>query len=167
MRNEYKIDWPLLKKWTKESHYSGKRLAFFIVWCILLVGSLAMTALSFTVSLYEYAVFFVFVALFCLYRAFFWNTAIAKRQYKVLAQTYGKDSWLRTICFEENEIIMKEEKSEFRYQYTDVVGIVEKGEKIYLQLRAKMVIRLYRSKFVDGSWEDCKKRILLNNPNVK
>ena len=55
MRNEYIIDWPLLKKWTNESHHSGIRLALFIVWCILLVGSLVFAILSIVANMYTNA----------------------------------------------------------------------------------------------------------------
>ena len=111
MRNAYIIDWPLLKKWTNESHHSGIRLALFIVWCVLLVGSLVFAILSIVANMYTNVLYFVLIALFSFYRAFLWNIMIAKQQYKRFAQTYGKNSWLRTIDFVDNEIIIKEEKT--------------------------------------------------------
>lgn len=108
MRNEYIIDWPLLKKWTNESHHSGIRLALFIVWCILLVGSLVFAILSIVANMYTNAFYFILIALFSFYRAFLWNIIIAKQQYKRFAQTYGKNSWLRIINFDDNEIVIKE-----------------------------------------------------------
>ena len=167
MRNEYIIDWPLLKKWTNESHHSGIRLALYIVWCILLVGSLVFAILSIVANMYTNAFYFILIALFSFYRAFLWNIMIAKQQYKRFAQTYGKNSWVRTINFEDNEIIIKEEKTETKYNYSDILEIVEKDERIYLKLQAKAVIRLYKSKFVDCSWEECRAKILENNPNIK
>lgn len=92
---------------------------------------------------------------------------IAKQQYKRFVQAYGKPSWVRTIRFEDNEIIIKEEKTETKYNYSDILEIVEKDENIYLKLQAKMVIRLYKSKFIDCTWEECKEKILSNNSNVK
>lgn len=74
---------------------------------------------------------------------------------------------MRTINFEDNEIIIKEEKTETKYNYSDILKIVEKDERIYLKLQDKTVIRLYKSKFVDCTWEKCKAKILENNPNVK
>ena len=55
---------------------------------------------------------------------------------------------MRTISFEENGIVIKEEKTETKYNYSDILEIVEKDEGIYLRLQAKTVIRLYKSKFV-------------------
>ncbi len=167
MRNEYIIDWPLLKKWTNEGHHSGIRLVFFIVWCVLLVGSLVFGILSIIDSMYSTAFYFLLLALFSFYRAFLWNIMIAKRQYKRLTQTYGKNSWIRTIRFADEGIIIKEEKTETKYSYSDVQEIVEKDDRIYLRVQAKTVIRLYKSKFIDCSWEDCKTKIIQNNPNIK
>lgn len=166
MRNEYTIDWPLLKKWTNESHHSGIRLVFFIGWCVFLIGSLVLTIFLVVSNMYSDAFYFLLIALFSFYRAFIWNMMIAKQQYKRYAQTYGKNSWVRTISFEENEIIIKEEKAEAKYNYSDIVNIVEKDDRIYLHLRAKTVIRLYKSKFIDCTWEECKDKIRLNNSNV-
>ncbi|MBO4432611.1 MAG: YcxB family protein [Clostridia bacterium] len=167
MRNEYIIDWPLLKKWTNERHHSGIRLALYIVWCILLVGSFVFTILSIVANMYTNAFYFILIALFSFYRAFLWNVMIAKQQYKRFAQTYGKNSWVRTISFEENGIVIKEEKTETKYNYSDILEIVEKDEGIYLRLQAKTVIRLYKSKIVDCTWEECKEKIISNNPNIK
>ena len=72
-----------------------------------------------------------------------------------------------TIRFEDNEIVIKEENIETKYNYSDILKIVEKDEIIYLNLPAKTVIRLYKSKFVDCTWEKCRAKILENNPNVK
>jgi hypothetical protein len=167
MKNEYVIDWPLLKKWTNEGHHTGIRLAFYIFWCVMLVVFVAFAALCILAGQYSYAFFFVLFAFISFYRAFLWNIMMAKQQYRRLVQTYGNDSWVRTICFEDDEIVIQEEKTEIKYLYSDVLKIVEKGEKIDLILPAKAMIRLYRSKFVDCSWEECKAKILENNPNVK
>ncbi len=167
MKNEYIVNWQLLKKWTNESRFSGIRLFFFISWCVLLTVFIVSIVLSIVANMYNYMYYFVLFAILSFYYAFFQNTIIAKKQYKRLAQIYGKSSWIRTISFEENEIVVKEEKAETRYNYSDILEIVEKDERIYLKLQAKAVLRLYKSKFVDCSWEDCKKRIVENNSNLK
>ena len=167
MRNEYTIDWPLLKKWTNESHYSGMRLIFFILWCALLIGSIVFVVLSIVANMYFYGLIYILIALFSFYRAFLWNIMIAKQQYKRLAQIYGKTSWVRTISFEDDGIVIKEEKTETKYNYSDILDIVEKDERIYLKLQAKTVMRLYKSKFVDCTWKECKVKILRNIFNIK
>ena len=37
---------------------------------------------------------------------------------------------------------------------------------IFLKLQAETVVRLYKSKFVDCTWEECREKILLNNPDA-
>ena len=167
MRNEYIIDWPLLKKWNKESNYSGLGLAVFIYRCALLVCSIVCIVWTFMANMYSYCIYFALISLFCFYRAFLWNIMIIKHRYKRFVQTYGKKSCILTICFEDNEIVIKEEKTETKYNYSDILRIVEKDEIVYLRLQAKKVMRLYKSKFIDGTWGECKEKILLNNPNVK
>ncbi len=167
MKNEYTVDWLLLKKWTNESRFSGIRLFFFVSWCVLLTVFIVFIVLSIVTSIYDYMYYFVLFAILSIYYAFFQHTIIAKKQYKRLAQIYGKSSWVRTISFEENEIVVNDEKAETKYKYSDILEIVEKDERIYLKLPAKSVLRLYKSKFVDCSWEDCKKRIIDNNSNLK
>ncbi|MBQ7935534.1 MAG: hypothetical protein IJ333_04220 [Clostridia bacterium] len=166
MKNEYIVDWPLLKQWTKESHYSGVRLAFFIGWCIFVFVFFVFSFLSIATLMYTSAVLFFTMALFCFYRAFIWNLMIAKQQYRRLAQTYGKDSWVRMIRFTEEAIVIEEENTKIQYNYSDVQEIIEKDEKIYLKVQAKTIIRLYKSKFVDCTWEDCKAKILEKNRNL-
>ncbi len=167
MKNEYIVDWQLLKKWTNESRFSGIRLFFFVSWCVLVTVFIVFIVLFIVANMYDYIYYFVLFAILSFYYAFFQNTIIAKKQYKRLVQIYGKSSWVRTISFEENEIVVKEEKAETKYNYSDILEIVEKDERIYLKLQAKAVLRLYKSKFVDCSWDDCKKRIIENNPNLK
>ena len=103
MRNEYIIDWSLLKKWTNESHHSGIRLVFFIGWCVLLAASLVFAVLSIVANMYSNTIYFILIALFSFYRAFLWNMVIAKQQYKRFVQAYGKPSWVRTIRFEDSQ----------------------------------------------------------------
>ena len=54
-----------------------------------------------------------------------------------------------------------------KYNYSDILEIIEKDERIYLRLQAKAIIRLYKSKFVDCTWEECKEKIISNNPYIK
>lgn len=167
MKNEYIIDWQLLKRWTNESQYRGINLAFFIGWCVFFLGSLVFGSILIAANMHFDALFSFPMALFCFYRAFFRNIMIAKRQYKRFVQIYAKDSWVRSIIFDDEEIILKEEKTEIKYDYADIREIIEKDDRIYLKVQAKTVIRLYKSKFVDCTWENCKSKILEMNPNIK
>ncbi len=163
MKNEYQISYRILKQWEKEGRYRGRRLVIFIIWCVLAGACVVLGSLSLYVAMYLYAFFFVWTALFCLYRAFIFPALITKRQYKILCQTYGKDTWIRTILFEEDVIVLKEEKTMMTYDYSDIVAIEENNDLVSLRLKAKTTIRVYKSRFTEGSWEDCRELIVRNN----
>ena len=46
--------------------------------------------------------------------------------------------------------------SAINYKTADVVRVIKKGDKIQLVMNNKMVVRMYKSAFVEGSWEACK-----------
>ena len=46
--------------------------------------------------------------------------------------------------------------SSLRLPYSDIVSIKEEGNKVWLVLKTKKVVRLYKDKFVGGSWEECR-----------
>lgn len=168
MRNEYTVDRLLLKKWTMESRFRGVRLVLFILLCALFVMTLALSIFYIIAGLNIYiTICLVFGALICLYRAFITYPRFARRQYKRLSKTYGKDSWIRTITFENDCLTVREETAESRFDYTDILEVFEKDDSIHLKLKSYAYIRLYRTKFVDTTWDDCKTLILKKNPNVK
>ncbi|MDE6531816.1 MAG: hypothetical protein K2K96_13760 [Lachnospiraceae bacterium] len=67
---------------------------------------------------------------------------------------------VRTILFEDDCITISEEDVlVIKYPYSDIVGIRERGDKIWLDMQDKSVIRLYQSAFVDTDWDKCKEWI--------
>lgn len=98
----------------------------------------------------------IFFAFFCIYRAFFRDLLFATKQYNALAQTYKEENWLRNISFQEDMLIVTEGTLILQQPYSDIASIKEKDNKIWLVLKDKKVIRLYKDKFVDGSWEECR-----------
>ena len=153
--NEYQVTWKLYRSWVAENMTKGVRLVMMVVWCVitLLCLVLAITAESGFKSL-----FFV-LAVFGIYRAFFRIFVIAKSQYRRLALSYGKENWTRRIAFEDNGINLTEGKASFHYDYSDIVNVREKGNKIWLDASDKTVLRLYRDAFVESDWEECKSRL--------
>ena len=167
MRNEYIVDWSLVKKSINEYQYKGIRLMIFILWGLILVSTLALCILAAVVEEYVYMVCFGLMAMLSVYTMFFRNSVIARKRYKMFVTTYGKESWLRTISFEDNGIVLKEETTEIKYAYSQVAEIDEKDAVICLKLHTEMIVKLFRSKFIDCTWDDCKAIIIANNPNVK
>lgn len=154
--NEYKVTWKLYKSWVTENMLKGPRLVMMIIWCVFALASLAMVYVSWP----KLHLFYLALALFCIYRAFFHNFVVSKAQYRRMAQAYGTQDWVRRITFEEDGISLTEGNFSYKYAYTVIKEIREKGNKIWLFAANKTVLRLYRDAFVEGSsWEECKVRI--------
>ena len=166
MKNEYTVDWPLLKKWINESHYSGTRLIFLIIWCVILLVALVFGVLSVIFEQYTNVIYFALIALISLYRAFFWRLIRAKREYDRLSEEYGKESWTRTIELVNEGLVITEEKTVMKYGYMEIDKITEKDDTVYIRFKSKSVIRLYKSRFVDCTWEECRSKITQNNPEL-
>ncbi|MBO5485904.1 MAG: hypothetical protein J5988_03085 [Eubacterium sp.] len=153
MKNEYCVTWKLYRTWAIESMFRGTRLALEICWCILGLLSLGFLWIS------SFGVFFLVMAVFCFYRAFFRTLLLAKRQYRALAKTYGTENWTRTIAFEDGQISVSEGTLSLVIPYKDITDIREKQDEISLILKNKTVIRLYRDAFTAGNWPGCRAKI--------
>lgn len=154
MKNEYTVTWKLYRSWAIENMLKGVHLGFTIGWVLL-------GLLCFWFSLSSFlSHFFQFMGLFCFYRAFLRFPMIAKKQYRTLAKAYGQENWTRTILFGEDNISIFETNTTTQLSYSDIVDIREKDDKIWLIFNHKMIVRLYKSAFVDTDWEDGKAAIL-------
>lgn len=152
IKNEYSVTRQLCRTWLWENMRKPPMLVILIMW--ILIGLLVLWGMFYT----PFTGLFAILELFCLYRAFFRNLLFSRRQYNTLAQTYG-ENWLRTICFEEDKLVVTEgdvSVSSLQLPYSDIVSIKEEGNKVWLILKTKKVIRLYKDKFVSASWEECR-----------
>ena len=150
--NEYQVTWERYRSWVMENMFKGARLVLMVIWCVL-----ALVCLTLAVS--EVSVFsllYLWLAVFGVYRAFFRTFVLAKKQYRQLAQSYGRENWTRRIAFEDDCIsLTDEEKVSLRYAYSDIVKVREKGNMICLDASDKSVLRLYKDAFVESDWEEC------------
>ena len=167
MKNEYTVDYQTIKNWHKELNVKGVRLVLFIIWCVMTLLCLAFGIVFAFNSAHIYAFFFFWTALFCFYKGFIQPKSVSRFQYKRLVSLYGKENWTRTVSFEDDGIIIEEEKNHSHYNYCDIVKITTKNDLIFLKLKTNLFLILYKSKFVDCTWDDCKQKIIENNPNVK
>ena len=150
MKNEYCITWKLYQSWAFENLLKGARLAFLIFWSLF---GLILLWLGLSDG---FNIFFIILAIYCFYRTLLRNFLFAKRQYQLLAKSYGKENWIRTITFEDECILLMEGPMSVQYQYADIVDIRERDNKIWLMFTNKTVIRLYKNTFVDSDWAECK-----------
>ena len=152
MKVEYPVTWNLWKHWLLESLTKGSRLVFLILW--------TMFALIFCIwglsDLENGSQFFLLFAVFCLYRAGFRHLIAAKKQYASLSTLFGGSDWLRSITISDETISIKDGTASIDIPTANLIQIKEKGDEVCLMMRNKMTVRLYKSSFVDGSWEACK-----------
>lgn len=153
MKNEFVMTWKLYRSWLYEGLLKGRGLFFLVTWTIfgILMVKLALDGWLTT--------FYIFMAGYCFYRAFFRRIVLLKKQYNAFAKSYGQKDWIRTIVFGEDEIVLSEGNITVNYKYGDITGIREKEDKIWIDFQNKSVLRLYKSSFVDTTWEECKAEI--------
>lgn len=151
IKNEYRVTKKVYLSWVAEGMFKGTRLVMTIVWCVFALCMGVMAAISYLQG------FCILMMLFGIYRAFGRIFVISNRQYKLLAEMYGaEEGWLRTITFEEEEIVLSEGRTTVKYAYKDIIEVQEKDNKIWLKAVDKTVIRMYKDCFVEGTWEECK-----------
>ena len=166
MRNEYSVDRRLYRQWVRENAFRGTKLVFFIVWCVLFLVMAGLAVWRFAAGGTAEGVLFLLMAAFCLYRAFLRDRLFVDRQFEKLSRYYGKGSWTRRIDFEDGGIVLTEEKTRQEIAWDDLLKMTEKDDLIVLRMRTDAAVRLYRSKFTDCEWKDCREKILQNAPQV-
>lgn len=159
--NEYQVTWERYRSWVMELALKGVRLVFMVIWCVVALVCLAFAVSSATSA---FRLLYLWLAVFGVYRAFFRIFVLAKKQYRQLAQSYGRENWTRRIAFEDDGItVSDEEKSTIRFAYSDIVKVREKGNTICLVASDKSFLWLYKDAFVESDWEECKAR--MNRPD--
>lgn len=147
IQNSYLVTWKRFREWGFENAIKGVRLGISIMWLLL-----AVFILSFGNQL---AIAYVFFA-FCLYRALFRWLVVTNTQYRHLCTNHKGADWERNIFFEETKIILNDGIITVEYLYSDINRIKEKENKVWLYMKNKTVVRLYKDCFTTGNWEMCK-----------
>lgn len=149
MKNEYEVTEKLFLSWVKESMLTGVRFKFKVFWSVLIAAAIVFCVI------YNWNIIFILLAVFCLYRAFLRDFVTAKSQYMRLVKLHGNDKWVRTITFENDFICVNDGNASVKYYYTDITGIRESGNIIWLDTNKQGVIRLYKNAFKDGDCDQC------------
>ena len=161
MKNQYKITKDLMKTWAKEYHLHGAaNVILFIMWCVF--GVIGIAGLVFSIALYRgwFPIYMfsllTFIAFFKLFlaRFFIWS-----KRYKLYATTYGVPEWIRTTEFLDDEIVLTDHTSVSKLKYSNIEKIKEKNNVVMIFMNNNLALRLYKDAFVEGSWEECRKKI--------
>ena len=109
IRNEYMVTWKLYREWLLENKTKGAKLVFLVFWSLM---AIVLFVMSFFGGL---SWFYLFMAVFCVYRAFFRDYIAARKQYAQLVKIYGCESWLRTITLSDTGIMLEEGNSSMQW----------------------------------------------------
>ena len=161
-----------MKSWIKEFRLQGTaNIILFFLWCALLVIWLA--------SLIELTFFDghpLLWALFCVsflllnhYSPYF----VLNKRFHVFSEKYGLSEWIRSTEFKDDEIILSDHTTVLKFKYEDIKEIketsLEKNAEIKEKNNVVMIffkkdrnraIRLYKDAFVEGTYEECKAKII-------
>lgn len=169
MKNEYKINKAVINSWAKEYLLLGAaNIVLFIFWCV--IGVVGVLGVAFSIAVKAGAIMVYLYSLFvviAIYKLFFARFVIWSRRYKFYVKTYGVTEWTRTVEFLDNEMVLSEHTTVNKALYSNVIKIMEKGDRITIVMNNKTVIRIYKNTFVEGSWQECYEMLLQKCVNLK
>ena len=158
MKNQYKITKKEMLSWIKEWRLQGvSNIILFALWCISgAIGFGALFAITFLDVHWIFCFLFLLcLLLFVLYAPLF----VLLNRYHRLSKAYGKNEWVRTTNFADDEIIVVDHTSITKFRYENIKKIKEKNTVIIIFFNNRLAIRLYKDTFIEGSWEECKQKI--------
>ena len=169
MKNEYKITKELLRSWAKEYHIHGAANIFlFILWCV--VGIIGISGLIFSIALHtDWIVVYLYALMLVIavFKLFIQRFIIWSKRYKLYSITYGVTEWMRTTEFLDDEIVLTDHTSVSKFKYSNIQKIKEKNNVVMIFMNNNMALRLYKDAFIEGSWEECKERLLEKRKQFK
>ena len=163
MKNQYKITKDLMQTWAKEYHLHGAaNVILFIIWCVL--GVIGISGLIFSIALHsEWMAIYIYALLtiIAVFKLFLVRFVVWSKRYKLYSTTYGVSEWIRTTEFLDDEIILTDHTSVSKLKYSNIEKIKEKNNVVMIFMNNNMALRLYKDAFVEGSWEECKKKSMI------
>ena len=167
MKNEYKITKQLMMSWAKEYHIQGAaNIILFVLWGVvglmglsIIVLEAMLTSMGGGDGLNWYIG--ILLLLLAIFKLFIARYVVWSKRYKLYSDTYGVPEWIRTTEFAQDEIILTDHTSVTKLKYENVKKIKEKGNVVMIFLKHGLALRLYKDAFVEGTWEECKEKIIL------
>ena len=147
-----------MMSWAKEYHLRGAAsIITFILWILVaIMGILALVALMHTGGPWVRWYCSILFVLLATYKLFLARFVVSSNRYKLLSKTYGVTEWIRTTEFTEDAIVLTDHNSISKHQYSNINTIKEHNDAVTIFLNNNMALRIYKSTFVEGSWEECK-----------
>ena len=152
-----------MMSWAKEYHLHGAaNIILFVLWCVVgLIGLGTIILLSLVGGDWiNWYLSILFLSL-SVFELFFSRFVVWSKRYKLYSTTYGVSEWMRTTEFLDDEIILTDHTSVSKLKYSNVEKIKEKNNVVMIFMNNNLALRLYKDAFVEGSWEECKKKLTL------
>ena len=83
------------------------------------------------------------------------NKTVTLSTVMMIAKGFG----ISLLEFLDDEIILTDHTSVSKLKYSNIEKIKEKNNVVMIFMNNNMALRLYKDAFVEGSWEECKKKI--------
>ena len=161
MKNEYNVNKEEIISWSKGYLI---RSALGITWiCLYVILFLIGVALITLLALgggdpLKWGVAVIAIIL-PIYRLFFSQYVFARSKYKMLSKTYGVTEWIRTIELTDEDIVVTDHTSLMRFKYSNLRKIIDRDKKVLLLFTNNLSVRLYKDKFTEGTWQECKEML--------
>ena len=172
MKNEYTITKRLMRSWAKGGWFNSAGDMFRLL--LVCFGTVVLIFLPYLfIHLFRFALgdeipdilytFYFYIghigALLVLVLIPFAPRIWYVRKYNTFCKIYSVKEWQRSIEFTEDEIIVTEHKSLFKYQYRTIRRVKKRGNVVHIFLKSGTEIIIHKDAFVSGSWEECKSLI--------
>lgn len=160
MKNQYVVTKELIKSWYKGYLFRGANIFRFIFSCLLgICGLLMLLICMFSGGYWLYWFLAVLYLSFFVYMLFFSRYVVSSRQYKFFSKTYGVKEWTRTAEFTDDEIILTDHNSVYKFRYENIRKIKDNKDQVIIRFNHNLGVRLYKDSFIEGTWEECKELI--------
>lgn len=172
MKNEYRITKRLMRSWAKgwwfNSTANTVSLIFFCFYAILFFilpqlfihySGCKETLEELYFKIFSTCHTFALLVILCIPLLSLMNSSQYNKQYKTCSKNYCAKKWQRVIEFTEDEIIVDDQYSVSKFEYSTIKRVKEKRKMVIIFLKSGFEIRLYKNAFAEGSWEECKKMI--------
>ena len=169
MKNEYTITKSLMKSWSKGYHLNSAKniIAFIIACCAGIICALECAGVLYLLGYHviyfpEYLAYVIVLVCFTLlsvHAIFIHPHTLFSRAYKIYSRNYCVKEWQRVTEFLDDEIVVTDHNSVYRYKYINIKRVKDRGDFVLILFKGGFGDRIYKNAFVDGSWEECKKLI--------
>lgn len=157
MVNEYTANKELFMSMLKERSITVSGVIHLILNLYVLGCGLYILRMSILignrVSFWIAAIIFI---LYSLLNMILGRRLYVRRMYKTLSKINGASEWKVTVTFTDSEVVRTEANMTHKLPYRNFIKYKEFGDSVILIFVGNSVARIYKSAFVEGSWEECK-----------